>query len=639
MAAPSTARSIAPARLSVRAKLVTALTATLLLILGGSWWWLDRQETARRLAEVDARATRITHLLARGLAYPLWNVDHKAIDHLLDSISSNAEIASINVTAASYGHVVPMRGSTTPAADTFTRTEPIRYAVADGAPRQIGEVSIVFSRAPMWRALAQARATHLGMVAAVLAAVFAVTALLVGRIVRRPLDRLEGAMRQFAAGDLAARCAVESSDELGRLGAQFNAMAEQLTASTEALRRHGEELEARVGQRTAELASAVERAELASRAKSAFLANMSHELRTPLNGILGFSQLLQAAPPDRERLAKGLSAIESSGQHLLGLITDVLDLAKIESGRMDLFPQPTDPRCLLDELMAAMAIDAERKGLSLRLACPATLPPVLVDGQRLRQVLLNLLGNAIKFTADGHVTLTVALIDGEAGKVNLAFAVRDTGIGIAAEDLGRLFRPFEQVGDASSRSRGTGLGLALSRQLVQQMGGDIQVRSEPGRGSEFTFALSLPPAPAPLGSQAPRRKLAGYAGRRRLVLVADDIEVNRHVLSETLGIYGFDVATAKDGSEAVAQACTLRPDLILMDLTMPRLSGLHAIRQLRQTALTAGTPIIAVSASAGADERTASLHAGAVDFLAKPVDQGELLGKLGEHLQLEWLEP
>ena len=621
--------------MSVRAKLVAALAATLLLILGGFWWALDSRESERRQFEFDTRSSSIAQLLSRGLAYPLWNVDTKAIDLLLDTVSTSPEVASVSITATGYGRVVPMRGNDAPKDDVVVRTEPIRYVAADGLAREIGAVEIVFSRVPMRQALAQARGAYLGMVAAVLLAVFAVTYWLVGRIVRRPLARLDRSMQHFAEGDFAARCPIETNDELGRLGAQFNTMAARLAASTEALRRHGEQLEERVRERTAELARAVDRAEVASRAKSAFLANMSHELRTPLNGVLGFAQLLQAAPPEPERLAKGLAAIERSGQHLLGLITDVLDLAKIEAGKMDLFPQRIDPRRLLDDTLAAVSIEAERKGLVLTLDGPARMPAVLVDGQRLRQVLLNLLGNAIKFTAGGSVTLRVACTESP-DAVLLAFAVRDTGIGIAAADLARLFRPFEQLGDADHRSRGTGLGLALSRQLVRHMGGDIHVHSEPDRGSEFSFELRLPTAAGPLADPAVVRRIAGYAGRRRLVLVADDIELNRQVLCETLALYGFDVAVACDGDEAVRQATTLRPDLILMDLTMPRLNGTQAMERLRAAAATAAVPVIAVSASAGAEEREAAMQAGAAGFLAKPVDQAELLGTLGRCLALEW---
>ena len=623
---------------SVRAKLVAALAATLLLTLGSFWWVLDQREGTRRQAEFSQRAAGTTQLLSRSLSYPLWNVDTQAIELLLDSVNASAEVASITVTAAGYGEVVPMRGGEAPEQDALERKESIHYTTADGLVRQIGEVRIVFSREPMRQALAQARLTHLGMSLAVLLGVFGVTYWLVGRIVRRPLATLDRTMRHFAEGDFAARCAVSSPDELGRVSAQFNTMAERLAASNEALRRHGEQLEERVRERTAELARAVDRAEVASRAKSAFLANMSHELRTPLNAVLGFAQLLRVSPPDAARLQRGLTAIERSGQHLLGLITDVLDLAKIEAGRMDLFPQAVELRRLLDDVMATVSIEAERKGLTLALDVPAALPAVAVDGQRLRQVLLNLLGNAIKFTPRGSVTLAVTSTqDAAAGMVQLGFAVRDTGIGIEEHDLDRLFRPFEQLGDAAYRSRGTGLGLALSRQLVRQMGGDIAVRSEPGRGSEFSFMLGLPITQPPPAAQAASRGIRGYAGRRRLVLVVDDIELNRQVLSETLSLFGFDVSTAVDGLDAVDQARMLSPDVVLMDLTMPRLSGSQAMQRLRSAPRTADIPVVAVSASAGAEEREAARRAGAASFIAKPVDQAELLAVLGQVLKLEWV--
>lgn len=409
-----------------------------------------------------------------------------------------------------------------------------------------------------------------------------------------------------------------------------------------AIRSTNRRLEQQVAERTAELATTnAELAEAASQAKSEFLAGMSHELRTPLNGILGYAQILQRRADLDTAQRDGLGVIYHSGRHLLTLINDVLDLAKIEARRLELDPQPFDLPAFLDGIVDLMGMAARHKQIDFIYTPPAHLPTVVLgDEKRLRQVLLNLLGNGVKFTETGKVTFGVEIDGSPAANrrspISIHFAVTDTGIGIPADQITRIFQPFEQTGERTQRAKGTGLGLAISRQLVELMGSRIEVESQVGEGSTFRFAIALPVAERERTDHNSSRHIRGYRGTRRTVLVVDDRLENRRVLLDLLTPLGFGVTLAENGRDAVSLAEAANPDLILMDLVMPEMMGFEAVPLIRALPGLADVPIIAVSASVLEAERVQSREMGCDDFLQKPVEADKLLALMEKHLGLVW---
>lgn len=401
------------------------------------------------------------------------------------------------------------------------------------------------------------------------------------------------------------------------------------------------QLEETVAVRTRELALAKTEAEEANRAKSRFLANMSHELRTPLNGILGFTQLVGRDEELSERNRERLRIIQSSGDHLLGLINDVLDLARVEAGRIELRPASFGLRELLRDLEASFAPRAAERGLRLSVSAEAVPEhPVLGDRQRLRQVLENLLGNAVKFTRQGSVRLEVGRSSGSDPSVardGWQFRVVDSGPGLTEADQALLFQPFSQPGPASAGESGAGLGLAISQQLVGLMGGRIGVRSVPGEGSTFEFTIPLPPA-SRLDPVAPARGTpVGYEGPVRTIWIVDDLEVNRRLLREWLEPLGFAVTEAAQGQAVLdrVEAADALPDLMVVDLRMPGSDGFELTRRLRaRPGWTAR--IVATSASVFGFNRDDALRAGADDFLPKPFQAEQLFGILERVLAVRW---
>ena len=424
--------------------------------------------------------------------------------------------------------------------------------------------------------------------------------------------------------------AEESSVELVQLSHELALMAEESNTARKELQ-----------QEVAERKKAEEEARRANETKSAFLANMSHELRTPLNAIIGFSQLLQRNQDLPEPALEQISIINRSGTHLLRIINDVLDMSRIEAGRQTLSEDDFDLRLMLDDLTAMFRLRAEEKQLDMRFEIDS--PRYMYgDEKKLRQMLINLLGNALKFTEQGEVVLSARLENAEGDSPRAIFIVRDTGPGLSAEEQERIFEAFTQAGAGQKAQQGTGLGLAISREFALLMEGDLTVESELGRGSSFRidipYALprsaSLRDGRAPEGEKIPVGPAADQPALR--ILIVDDEWDNRQLLMHLLGPFGFELREAENGREAVQAWSEWRPHMIWLDLLMPVMDGYETAREIRGRAGGDEVVIVAVTAGIMHGEKDSALEAGCDDMIHKPFRREAILNVMAEKLDVRY---
>jgi signal transduction histidine kinase/CheY-like chemotaxis protein len=384
----------------------------------------------------------------------------------------------------------------------------------------------------------------------------------------------------------------------------------------------------------AELQRAKEKAEAANQAKSRYVVGLSHELRTPLNAVMGYAQILERDAQLPENRRGSAQVIRRSAEHLSGLVDGLLDISKIEAGRLQVYSSEVNIQDFLDQIVDMFRLQAEAKGLEFRHHRSSALPVyVRTDEKRLRQILVNLLSNAIKFTSAGHVSFAVSY------RMQVAsFTVEDSGSGIAPADLDHVFEPFVRgEAERNSFTPGLGLGLTITKLLTETLGGEITVSSEVGVGTRFQARLMLAKVERPTRRLAPVQDIVGYQGPRRIIMVVDDNADHRQMMHEMLEPLGFDMAAAVDGPSCLQTVEAARPDLFFIDIRMPGMSGWDLVERLRAGGI--GAPIVMLSANIGDGANPTSADAGHSDTLAKPFDLNQLVDKLGRHLGLEWVHP
>ncbi len=617
--------------------LIGVVTLVLLIFAAAGTWW----NASRAAQELEARLASTMEIAETSLAEPLWNFDRETVASVLEALLLEESIVYADVLEPGSQTRDPAltRHSETVAGVEFEDlASDDRFAVMSSVLQRqghdVGTIRVALSKSAMRRDLLLNIWLTLALTVVVIASIAITSVVITRRYVSQPLQALQTSAAAIEGGNLGTVTDAHGNDEIGHLASNLSSMRDSIGHLIGQLEMANRDLERKVDERTAELAKSKEEAEGANRAKSAFLANMSHELRTPLNAILGFTQLLSRAEDLREEQRDNLRIISRSGQHLLGLINDVLEISKIEAGRTALQLESFDLHQLVADLRELFQVRANEASLVFSCSVAPEVPHFLhADHGKLRQILINLLANALKFTKAGRVELRVT------GRSPIRFAVEDTGVGIDAGDVANLFDAFVQTGESRQQTDGTGLGLAISQHFAQTLGTSITVESQPGVGSTFAFSLDAREAdPDDISRPEPVRTVKGLApdqGRPRL-LVVDDIEENRLVLRRQLKPLGFEIVEAADGRESIDMVRTQQPQLVWMDMRMPVMDGYEATRRIKSE-FSEPPVVVAITASAFEEDRHRVEAAGCDVFIRKPCGEHEIIGALENTLGLRFV--